>query len=91
MKMGNSCAFVPQDSRPVAWNGAKWLDRISCDDMEIYPGLEEAQREVDRWAEYEYEPDTHVLPLELSLSDLIRPARQRKGVWVNIKVIPLDT
>lgn len=78
MKLGNSCGFIPQEFKPVGWSGTKWLDPITSDDMEIYPGLEDAQREVDRWEEYE--PDTHVLPLELSLSDLIRPARQRKGM-----------
>lgn len=75
--VGNSCKDYMRNAR---FQSTKWLDPLTVDDLDVAADI--APVEYDP-ADYETSaPASHVLPLELSLNDLIRPARKRKGMWL---------
>lgn len=64
--------------------GTKWLPRLARDDVGLDSDLDYVgPYEDDGRGEFEDDPtgSTRVPPLEVNLSDLVRPARQRKGLY----------
>lgn len=77
-RVGNS----KKDYLNFRLSGGRWVEPITSDD------IAEAQPDPDyvgpyewngRWDVEESHATGHILPLEVSLTDLIRPTRKRKG------------
>lgn len=60
-------------------SGIRWLPQINRDDLGVEFDVDYVGPYEDRGYDLGESQTTHVLPLELSLSDLLRPPRKQKG------------
>lgn len=58
-------------------SGTKWLPSITTDDISVDVDVDYVS------SEEEVDEAVAPLPLEISLTDLVRPARQRKGMFLS--------
>jgi hypothetical protein len=78
-RVGNSKKeyYTPQIPHP---SGVRWVDPITSDDLDVHPDLDYVgpYEEDVRW-NVDNPRVADIIPLEVSLTDLIRPTRKRKG------------